>query len=331
MRKIRLIFFLLLKFDDRKLITFAGEDRPTSLSRTVALWWRRLIEKKGCSRGGFYLYHTRKAAGTTLRALLKDALREKKDGRMWETEGLSIDARFLALKSVITVVSVRDPVVRALSMYWYEHVGWWDGIQHDHSKLRSLIDWIAEWKDESVWKHKFATKNPGNVYIEIQNYMTKMLSGWNQRGQGEPLDDTFSLDHAINSLHRFDFVFVCERSRFSNHTKLLAFALSLDPQRVQSILKSDKLKADDSAKRRLAPKLVPDLDTASAILENLNHLDRRLYSAAIAIDDARTSFFLNQQKQGNKYGVLSSADCESPPIHYLNAKNGIFRPPGHKH
>jgi len=34
-----------------------------------------------------------------------------------------------ATASLLSVITLRDPVDRILSLYWYEHVGWFDGIQ----------------------------------------------------------------------------------------------------------------------------------------------------------------------------------------------------------
>jgi hypothetical protein len=47
---------------------------------------------------------------------------------------------------VVTVTTLRHPVDRVLSLYWYEHVGWWDGIQHDLTKLKPLNAWLEHWR-----------------------------------------------------------------------------------------------------------------------------------------------------------------------------------------
>ena len=166
----------------------ATPEAPPS-KRDVLAWRSRLERKRACVSSGvgaFYLYHARKAAGTSLRSALQHAAKRSRVDYL-ETEGLSIDARFLGLRSVITVVSLRDPVRRVLSMYWYEHVGWHDGVTHDHSKLRTLRSWADEWVEGSAWKREFEKKHPGNVYVEVENYFTKMLTGWNRDGRGEAL------------------------------------------------------------------------------------------------------------------------------------------------
>jgi hypothetical protein len=71
------------------------------------------------------------------------------------TEGLVLDPGFMTNPSVITVTTLRHPIDRVMSLYWYEHVGWWDGIQHDHSKLKPMARWIEHWRDGSDWKAEF--------------------------------------------------------------------------------------------------------------------------------------------------------------------------------
>ncbi|KAH8071720.1 protein kinase [Aureococcus anophagefferens] len=170
---------------DRREAAATPEAPPSK--RDVLAWRSRLERKRACVSSGvgaFYLYHARKAAGTSLRAALQHAAKRSRVDYL-ETEGLSI-ARFLGLRSVITVVSLRDPVRRVLSMYWYEHVGWHDGVTHDHEAARAR-SWADEWVEGSAWKREFEKKHPGNVYVEVENYFTKMLTGWNRDGRGEAL------------------------------------------------------------------------------------------------------------------------------------------------
>ena len=299
----------------------ATPEAPPS-KRDVLAWRSRLERKRACVSSGvgaFYLYHARKAAGTSLRAALQHAAKRSRVDYL-ETEGLSIDARFLGLRSVITVVSLRDPVRRVLSMYWYEHVGWHDGVTHDHSKLRTLRSWADEWVEGSAWKREFEKKHPGNVYIEVENYFTKMLTGWNRDGRGEALDGA-SLASAKAALDRFDFVFIVERGRRANHTRLLWDALGYE------LPLTSELRGDDAAKARLRPKLAADEADVVRFLEARNALDAALYAYALALDDDRVaaSAAPAPRTRGER------PPCEKPPLRQLKPKTGIFRPPGHKH
>lgn len=128
---------------------------------------------------------------------------------LYETEGLTLDWRFLTFPvlkpivptqntnsggggqstlasfaqqaagaSLLSVVTLRDPIDRILSLYWYEHVGWFDGIQKKTEKCATLKNWVSYWSDGSATKTKFQTSNPYNVYVEISNYYVKSLVGW---------------------------------------------------------------------------------------------------------------------------------------------------------
>ena len=157
--------------------------------------------------GALYLYHARKAAGTSLRERLQASARAHRV-ELLETEGVTLDERFLALDGVVSATTLRDPIERAVSMYWYEHVGWWDGIQHDPSKLKTLHDWVETWRDGSEWKRSFVAKreNRRSVYVEVENYFVKALSGFEHRPDGSGRVGARELAMAKAALARFDVV-----------------------------------------------------------------------------------------------------------------------------
>ncbi len=66
----------------------------------------------------------------------------------FETEGVVLDSRLLEHhQGVTSVLTLREPVNRILSLYWYEHVGWCDGILKQTQKCKSLVEWVAAWRD----------------------------------------------------------------------------------------------------------------------------------------------------------------------------------------
>ena len=104
-------------------------------------WLESLSRKLRCLRlhlGSVYLYHTRKAAGTTVRDILMQVASQQWKVPYYETEGIVLPAEVLALPGALTVTTLRDPVSRALSLYWYEHVGWFDGVLKQTSRCKSL-------------------------------------------------------------------------------------------------------------------------------------------------------------------------------------------------
>ena len=112
------------------------------MRRGTAEWAARLVAKVGCGGGasggasGVFLFHTRKAAGTTLREYLERVLsggpgKGRRAGAprgggkelLYESEGLALDPRFLSLsltRGVVTVTTLRHPLARAKSLYWYK-------------------------------------------------------------------------------------------------------------------------------------------------------------------------------------------------------------------
>jgi hypothetical protein len=172
-------------------------------------WASQLRYKLQCLHGslrsgGIFLYHMRKAAGTTIRDMLVGASRTWRIP-FYETEGKSLNKGFLE-ENLILVTSLRDPIERIFSLYWYEHVGWFDGVLKQTNKCKSLKSWVDGWRDGSQWKNEFIIKNPGSVYVEIENYYVKALSGW--IGPAPVGEAEYNI--AIEVLDRFDIVFVTE-------------------------------------------------------------------------------------------------------------------------
>jgi len=96
----------------------------------------------------------------------------------YETEGVVLDHSIFDHQGVTSVLTLRDPISRIMSLYWYEHVGWFHGVLKQTSKCNKLSEWVAAWRDGTSWKTDFIKKNPGTVYVEIENYYVKMLIGW---------------------------------------------------------------------------------------------------------------------------------------------------------
>lgn len=214
-------------------------------------WLSRLTSKLQCMWlhcGAIYLYHTRKAAGTSVREILSFAARQWRVP-YYETEGIVLHRPLIDYSGVLTVTSLRDPIKRVLSLYWYEHVGWFDGVLHKAEKCKPLREWLDAWRDGSSWKSAFVAKNPGSVYVEVSNYYTKMLSGW----QGEPLSAEH-LQNAKEALRAFDVVLLSDW--MGDDTQVDAMN-ALFPGREKA--SAGKLvQGDFNARVKLTPRLAPD-------------------------------------------------------------------------
>lgn len=133
------------------------------ISESVLQWFRSLRFAMSCvkhNHGGLFFYHTRKAAGTTIKEWL-DALGRHFHVQSFQSEGISLNNKLLEEKNLLSVTALRHPIDRILSLYWYEHVAWWLDIQHDMSRCRPLHVWVEAWRDGSSFKNAFVRKNPG--------------------------------------------------------------------------------------------------------------------------------------------------------------------------
>ena len=85
--------------------------------------------------------------------------------------------------------------------WFYENV-------KDPSKVVTYREWAEAWLDGSEWKKNFVAANPGNNYMEIDNYYVKALIGWNRTAEGilnPPLNES-DLERAKEVLQKFDMV-----------------------------------------------------------------------------------------------------------------------------
>ena len=186
---------------------------------SVDSWTSRFLVPVLCGsvhhRNIFHL-HMRKAAGTTIRNFLNDVVSSSKT-KYFESEGISIAHGFNALDGVTFVVSLREPIARIYSMYWYEHVAWYNEIKKDMSKCSNFKTWVQAWRDGSEWKTNFILKNPGNTYVEIENYYVKTLSGWKGPEKANELD----LSKAKAALEQYDVIILAELLKNESQTNFL--------------------------------------------------------------------------------------------------------------
>ena len=82
---------------------------------------------------------------------------------------------------------------------------WFYKIVQDKSKVRTYREWAEAWLDGSEWKRSFVAANPGNNYMEIDNYYVKALIGWNRESGNGQIGEA-ELEKAKEVLQKFDVV-----------------------------------------------------------------------------------------------------------------------------
>jgi len=109
---------------------------------------------------------------------------------------------------VVTLTTMRHPVERILSLYWYEHVAYWDvDFKNKPERIKALQEWLETWADGSPAKKIIAERTGGrNTYVEPCNYYVKNLGNWN--GPGPATEG--HLAAAKRALESFDVVLLTE-------------------------------------------------------------------------------------------------------------------------
>ena len=125
----------------------------------------------------------------------------------------------------------RDPINRIKSLYWYEHVLWFHRFANKPGNTRNYHDWVYAWLDGSDWKYNFTAANPGNNYMEIENYYVKALIGWNKESLLGLRIGEEELERAKGVLESFDIVITHKHKRITKlyyiHTHILACVLDV--------------------------------------------------------------------------------------------------------
>jgi hypothetical protein len=230
---------------------------PTGLATAQdKSWFEKVSSKVNClsrlKRGTIFFYHTRKAGGTTIHDWLT-ILSSQWHVPYLELEGKSLNPLLLEESGVLSITSLRDPIDRIMSLYWYEHVAWWYDVKHEPQNCRTLAQWVDGWQDGSPWKAHFVRQNPGTVYVEVENYYVKSLIGWNGLA---PIGEA-DLERAKKILsEHFDFVLLTDdmSSDAFGSFSLLAKLFGSSTQ----ALKQKSNKSDQSTRQRLESQLAND-------------------------------------------------------------------------
>lgn len=156
---------------------------------------------------------------------LGDALGDgKQGGGGWGNDGRDDAVTHGSEKQplVVTMTTMRHPVERTLSLYWYEHVAYWDvDFKNKPERIKALQEWLETWADGSAAKKIIAERTDGrNTYVEPCNYYVKNLGNW--KGPGPATQE--HLAAAKRALESFDVVLLTEHIHQNSSDMLLHMA-----------------------------------------------------------------------------------------------------------
>lgn len=325
---------------------------PCSNDTKCTQWKTNLENKLMCmfkSCGAIFHYHVRKAAGTSIRRYLQ-TLSYRFSLTNIETEGIAIDHHVFRQQGIMSFISLRDPVERIISLFWYEHVLYYLNVEKKPWKASNLWTWVETWRDGHPWKQNFTDHNPRNVYMEIENYYVKMLVNW---------DGSFNitrehLEQAKNVLRQFDNVLTLDIFNGENLKRYFNLFIPDPCATYQFRTTLRLLKGDKSLIKAYQQSLASDEEYVRVILRDINQFDIELYEYAkrLALQRAveinnllfnrirdlkdhksAISRLTNQwQSKSKRMKFYCSYDlsCETNITEEMKMLNFVFRPPDHK-
>jgi len=275
---------------------------PTTIpAADIEIWKNQLIQKLICRvtdrLAGYYLYHVRKAAGTTIRDIVSFSAKTNRFA-LYETEGITLPAQILKIKHLLSMISLRDPIDRIYSLYWYEHVGWYIQMVKKPDKCKTFVEWVHAWKDNADWKMKILNKTPENNYVEIENYYVKLLIGW--KSSDGPITRE-QLQVAKERLSQFDVIFIkewLEKHDQEHYTKQLEMMSYLFPVTVP--MQRSNHQHQISLRGGHQQQQHQSLQSFWDNFYNRDYLSESFTSAALNMNKLRLSPIVNYKKvQGN--------------------------------
>ena len=247
------------------------------------------------------------------------------------TEGVVADKCAFA-KNVISFITIRNPIDRIFSLYWYEHVDFYYNIKKEPSKTKQFQVWMEAWLDGSKWKTDINVKHPYENYVEIENYYVKTLIGW--KGDENRAINKDDYIKACSLLQKyFDVVFITE---WLPHKNQSVFLDSIIPNVSKSIVSEVVGKID--LKEKLSKSLVGDstsVERFKRLLEEKNLYDIMLWRFAQEMVRERATLLSDlkiipqpQEAQYDSCKYKSSMNLKS--CRDATKLFGLFQTAGHK-
>jgi hypothetical protein len=182
-----------------------------------------------------------------------------------------------------------------------------------------MNDWFDGWKDSSDWKTNFISKNPGNVYVEVDNYYTKVLSGWTGP---EPVTEK-DYEIAKSNLNKFDVVLIFEWMNSITQTEVMDI---LFPS-IKGIDRVHRLNGEKGIRKKFNYLVEPFTQLKEKMIK-INVYDIKLYNYALLLAAKRFMKIRNIVNDSIKSSFIY--DQRQCSINVKATSLGIHQPPGHK-
>ena len=236
---------------------------------------RRIIEEANA----IFLYHMRKAGGTSLRQYCKKLSRAKcLPYDVVEGYSLNYENYFQFDRKTIHIISLREPLARIKSSYRFE--GRWPQMEKHRTKKNAKP--FAVWVREKI---RDCGRPPDFLWTCLSNYYVKALIGYPRNGKESIGRDEFEL--ATRRLESFEVVLITEWMNRPEVSRFLQWELEWDRELsyvtfpiASAPIESDAELFDEFTLRTL---------------EEANYWDNKLYDFAKELSQSRIKTHLQAQ------------------------------------
>jgi hypothetical protein len=277
-------------------------------------------------RGAVYVKHNRKAGGSSIYQVLQPAVCPRTPVFSSELPFFNATRSFSALpNSTVWLTTLRHPVDRILSLYWFE--GRWPRTcdmacelkrkKDDSNKVAELGEWVESvYHQTNILKFKLRPHHGCGLWQSVENYYIRQLIGVDRGMNGKFLNRTLTKDdlhRAKEVLASFDLVMIQERFSGSNHDpEMVQMFRAITGASNQTVPGSNMPHSRQGMEKKTNYKRPSAEELAR--LKELNKLDIELFEFAEKLSRKTVANWKQQQRsKGSRLDSTMIQQCEVPP------------------
>ena len=312
--------------DDTNIISFPWTDVIPVRNESIKELAQHCVRE---GMGGVFVKHFRKAGGTALYYPLRTTCHRGIPTYGSELPFFNMET-FHVLGTSVFVTSLRHPMDRILSLYWFE--GRWprtcgfqcetNKVKNDTTKVADLQEWMEHIHDQTNHQNlSYFRHNACGQWISVENYYIRQLLGIDRatttmmttqetaekrlsgRGFRNVTLTRQHLKRAKEILASFDLVLIQEQM-LANDSDMLRMFHSIIGTNEENELK--QIRKGEERERYFQP----PTEFEVARLQEWNALDIELYDFAVQL----SAWTVNRwkQRQGGKSRSFNSSLCQKP-------------------